>query len=724
MLSTLKQIMNKNNLSSDSCKDELDKLNVRLQEGESLGSIIREAKVIHSIYPDQDSPYHFLAYCYEKKSDLKAAEDTLIDAIKINKHNPQNWDKLGLIRLRNSDIEKADQAFEKAIKLDKNNAYFHHHRGLTLAELGWNLRAARSQQHAVKIKMDFPEAHNALGIVYSNEKQYKQAITAFKFAIKYKPDMHEAWRNLALANLKANRKEEALKVLEQATKSNPEKSELVKYHAWLLRKLHKPQESVIILEELLSKQKPKYDIDSMLLFDLAESYLHAEEYFKAEEYCQQGLALSPQSAHGLSLLGTIYLNLQWADQALDAYKKAIDITPDDDFLMSKIGLTLNILGQHEEAKELYNQGLKQNAANTHIISQLTSYQKMTKNDLWLVAHIEKVLPEINDSNDKVRLFFSLGKIYDDLEEYDKAFKFYKKGNDLKFYRFNYDEKNIKKSVDQIIEYFSVHKQKPDNLPTSESEQPIFIIGMPRSGTSLVEQILASHPKVTGAGELSLLPRKLRTLCREKNANYPNVLDQVSNKECQDLIDYYLNESREHVSRSINALSHNHSTNTDINISTTKHITDKLPYNFFNIGLIHWLYPNAKIIHTKRNPLDTCLSCYFQNFTSANEHTFNLDTLAEYYLQYIRLMKFWKEMIPEKIIEIEYEKLVSDQATKTKSLIKQLNMEWDERCLNFHDTNRSVQTASAWQVRQKIYDSSTARWRNYEKHLESVHQYLQ
>ena len=234
---------------------------------------------------------------------------------------------------------------------------------------------------------------------------------------------------------------------------------------------------------------------------------------------------------------------------------------------------------------------------------------------------------------------------------------------------------------------------------SGSDRPVFIVGMPRSGTTLVEQIISSHPRAAGAGELPDIPWLIQRLPAElgSGAGYPGCVEALDRESVQRLAGSYLDR--------LGLVS-----------ATTDRVTDKLPMNYMHLGLIAVLFPNAVIVHCKRDPMDTCLSCYFQNFSRDLGFCFDLEDLGFYYRHYETLMAFWAEVLPLCIHDVAYEDLVKNPEDVSRGLIEACGLEWDPRCLSPHKNRRPVKTASSWQVRQPLYKTSVARWKRYEKHL--------
>jgi len=288
------------------------------------------------------------------------------------------------------------------------------------------------------------------------------------------------------------------------------------------------------------------------------------------------------------------------------------------------------------------------------------------------------------------LEFALGKVYTDLGDDDRSFEHYRAGNELARSKVPFDIARHVARVDREIELFSAERLAA--MPRgSDSDAPILIVGTPRSGTTLTESIISSHSQVAGAGEMTFWSAAMSHVMPGFPASYTPVM-------AKQLADEYLVFLRQH--------------------SATAHrITDKMPGNYMHLGIIHAVFPNAKIIHTKRHPIDACLSIYFQNFPDAHEYKWDLESLAAWYEQYQRLMAHWRSVLPPGVLyEIQYEDLVEDQEGESRKLLDFLGLQWEGDVLDFHKQERAVFTASKWQVRQPVYKTSKERWRRYEKHL--------
>jgi tetratricopeptide (TPR) repeat protein len=319
--------------------------------------------------------------------------------------------------------------------------------------------------------------------------------------------------------------------------------------------------------------------------------------------------------------------------------------------------------------------------------------------------LESQLPNAKSlSTDKqISLHYALGKAYDDLKNYDQAFPHFIEGARLKRSKLNYDAKADQARVEHIINL--VDKPFFDTLLDAgdPSNVPIFILGMPRSGTTLTEQIIASHPDVYGAGELD----DLMAIVQRQIGNTSTDLTFPASLKNLD-------------PDTLSAWGQDYITGLHQQAPNAKHITDKMPINYMAMGLIPLMLPHAKIIHVKRNPIDTCVSCFTRLFNRHQDASYDLNELGQHYASYARLMDHWQQVMPsDSFIEVQYEHIVADIEQQARRLIEFCNLNWDNSCLDFYNTKRSIRTASVTQVRQPIYTSSVERWRHYEAYLQPL-----
>jgi hypothetical protein len=299
---------------------------------------------------------------------------------------------------------------------------------------------------------------------------------------------------------------------------------------------------------------------------------------------------------------------------------------------------------------------------------------------------------------KIYLFFSIAKVLEEQKDFSNAFYYLKKGNDLKRNTINYGSKQTLSLFEQLKFQFDIELLSELVSEKSDALSPIFIIGMPRSGTSLVEQILASHENITGGGELETsLQLLFGELPKLTKVSWQDSLALLNPQIISHLKNIYIEKHAGLVNK-------------------TKHFTDKLPFNFALVGFLMIIFPKAKFIHIYKHPLDSCLSCYKQLFTGGQEYSYQLDELASYYQEYVTMMKHWNAINTDNILNVSYEELVELPEENISSILKFLNLPWQEDCLQFQKSKRIVKTASSGQVRQGVYTSSVTRWKNYRKDL--------
>lgn len=420
---------------------------------------------------------------------------------------------------------------------------------------------------------------------------------------------------------------------------------------------------------------------------------------------QQTAKLLPQDAEVLSNLGDVLAKRELLSEAESCFRRAISLKPTYEDALHNLGTMLVQLGKIDEAEACFRKVLDINPDCIEARVFIAQHKKVGGDDENHKALIQLEQRVQNQSlvlplKDRLHLQFALGKSYDNIKDADQAFHHYAEGARLKRQTFQYNSSDETRNVDELIRIFDAKTLNRLRGNGDASELPIFVVGMPRSGTTLTEQILASHPEVHGAGELNdLLTITQRNI---SGVAYPGSLRLLDSTRLASWAIEYLTALRQ---RAPNA----------------KRISDKLPANFMSIGLIHLMLPNAKIIHVNRNPMDTCLSCYTMLFKDNNvPWSYDLRELGTYYSDYARLMDHWRKVLPEgSFLDIHYEDIVRDREAQSRRLIEYCGLSWDDKCLESHKTERTVKTASILQVREPVYSSSVDRWKRYEKHLRTL-----
>lgn len=467
----------------------------------------------------------------------------------------------------------------------------------------------------------------------------------------------------------------------------------------VLRELGKYGESVSAYKKALGFQS-EYP---SALYNLAGTLALIGEHSQAVGVYRDLLKLAPGDAEAWNALGLSLLEVGEEADAKKALEEALHLKPNDAELLNELGVAHQFEGNLEEAARLYKASIESDPRFARAYDNLVRSRRMKTEDLALVEPIEAIATdESGDGESRLIARFALGKIYDDCAEFDDAFENYALGNALKRQMVNFDANDHSSWVARVLaefteEFFTAHSGEGD-----PSTRPVFVIGMIRSGTSLVEQILASHSCVYGAGELLEITKLVTNLpaTLSSKLDYPECIRALNAKQIKVAARKYLDYLAGRDDRALR-------------------VVDKLPTNFLHLGLISTLFPNARVIHCHREPLDVCLSIYFQRFAQGHFYAYDLHDIAAYYAEYERLMSHWKKVLPVEILDVQYEKLLDDLESESRRMLNYCQMEWEDSCLAFHRSKRPVRTASSWQVRQPLYQTAKARWKKFEPHLDQL-----
>jgi len=574
--------------------------------------------------------------------------------------DPEIWFLLGAIHGELSDFPEAEKCCRHALTSAPQHPVLNFNLAIALTRQGKPADAIPFLKTAIQSQPGYAEAYHELAnTLYMNE-QYQQAIDNYRKALELAPGTSIFHHNMAHALHDMEHLEEAIEHYEKALTLNPDSVETCSELASAFLTSYRFSHAVEVLESAIKRLPDVVDLH----FKLA-------------------VALQEQGD---------------SDKALAHYRKtlALDATHAD--ARTGIAGILGLQGNYTEAGGELISLIKAHPKN---VSAVIIYAHFAQRlgDLDRAIKLTRETLESDGLSDLVRskLEFSLGELLEQNGDPHLAFQHYESGNRLRKAIFNYD--NYKNIFDAIKAAYPTPATAA--LPHSEDTlvTPIFIVGMPRSGTSLVEQILASHQKIFGAGELpdindmvDNLPQILGT-----RVPYPACIRELNKSSITHLAKMYLDS----VLRKS---------------GTAEFVTDKMPSNFMHLGFIRLLFPGAKIIHCMRDPLDTCLSCYFKHFSGAHPYAYDLADLGRYYRLYQDLMRYWRNTLQPPMYEIGYETLVSTQESETRKLLDFCGLDWSEDCLNFHKSDRTVSTASHSQVRQPIHTKSMGRWRLHEQHL--------
>ncbi len=532
-----------------------------------------------------------------------------------------------------------------------------------------------------------------LGLIRLQAGSLDEAAGLFREALGRNPASAEAHANLANALLAQGRLDEAASCYREALAIDPDHVEANYGLATALQGLQRHEEAIAHYEKAVTLD-PDYAEAS---YGLATALQALSRHRQAIPHYENALSVDPDYPEANYGLATALQALGRDEQAIRAYEKAIAAAPDLAQAHNNLGVAWQQLGRFDEAHRAFERAITLAPGTVEFYLNLFDIKKVTREDAHLAALRALAQQEASLSGeDRIGLHFALGKALADIGEQRQSFRHLLAGNALKRQGIVHDEKLVQEMFDRIRAVFSAGVIEANGGQGDPSPLPVFIVGMPRSGSTLVEQILASHPHVFAAGERLDLRDALNSFgeTSEIALPFPERFLAATGEELRRLGADYLARLR-----------------TALPGSTVhpQRITDKLPANFRLVGLIHLALPNARIIHTCRDPVDTCLSCFSILFTADQPFAYDLGELGRYYRGYSALMEHWRHVLPAGVmLDVHYEELVTDFAPQARRIVEHCGLEWDDRCLAFDKVARPVRTASSHQVRQPLYRSSVGR----------------
>ena len=520
--------------------------------------------------------------------------------------------------------------------------------------------AAALLKRAAELQPQNPDVLLELGGTLITSGQAKEAVAPLRQATELRPDSAAAWFHLGQAQSSTFNTGGAVAALKKAVQLDPQNPDA---HAQL---------GVAFLNHGLAPKAVRHLVAA-----------------------RRARPNSPDLANNLALAQRLIGDY---DAALVTYDESLRLRPGDPYALAGQAEIHETRKNYDRVREILEPAVAKPDVNPHIASVFARCSKR----LGRQAEAVDVLKRVIGRPDTPRHFhcmldFSLGQVYEDLGEYDLAFAAYREGNDL--YPKDFDSEDFHRLNTSLIESFSAERLRAMPRSTVESDLPIFIVGMPRSGTSLIEQILASHPEVFGAGELQDIIRHVNGLHRRigTRRRYPECADEITAAVLDEVARAYLERVREMA-------------------PDARRVTDKMPHNFMHLGLISRLFPGGRVIHCRRNPLDTCLSCYTTQLSPVHNYATDLASLGIAYREYRRLMDHWKAVMDVPILDVVYEQVTAEQEAQSRRLVDFAGLEWNDACLAFYETKRLVNTASIDQATKPMYRTSVARHKRFEKHL--------
>lgn len=604
---------------------------------------------------------------------------------------------MGAILLKARRFDEAEEQLRRAIALAPSFAKPHEDLGLLLLQQRRNEEAEDVLRRAVTLDPELEQAHFQLGRALLANGKSNEADEAFERCFALNP---EKGRLAEAARLhRAGKVEEAEKLYRRVLKDNPKNVTALRLLGVIAMQSGHPENA----EELLSKAVRLAPDFTGAIIDLGRLHQDQNRLAEAIECFEKAVETDPRSSHAHFLLAAALAPAARTAAAAAAYRRAIELKPEHAGAWLGLGHTLKTLGRQPEAIEAYRECIRLKPANGESWWSLANLKTYPLGDEDIQA-MESALetPDLNEQSE-VNFLFALAKAWEDREDYDQAWHYYDKGNRRQRLRENYDPVQTEVNNDAIVEVFTEEFLAVNEGLGCDDPAPIFIVGLPRSGSTLIEQILASHSQVEGTAELPYLGRVATSLNRNRadGVNYPQAVRELKGPNFEALGRRYLEHASLH------------------RVEGLPRFIDKMPNNFPNVGFAQLILPRAKIIDARRHPMDSCLSCYRQLFARGQTFTYDLTEIGEYFLQYQRMMDHWHAVLPGRVLTVQYEELVSDFDNQVRRLLDYCELPWEDACLNFHETDRPVRTASSEQVRQPIYQGAVGFWRRYEQHLDEL-----
>jgi tetratricopeptide (TPR) repeat protein len=603
------------------------------------------------------------ALAHHRAGRLAEAETIYRQILATDSRHADSLHLLGMIEHQRGNHEAAVQMIQQAIAISPDEAAYHSNLGTIYQAQGKLNEAATCLEHALRLKPDWAEVHSNLGNVLQTQNKLEEAAACQERALALKPDFAEAFSNLGNIRQAQGRLDDAVACYQNAL-----------------------------------ALKPGYpDAHN----NLGNALATLGKTVQAVAHYESALALRPDWPQAHNNLGNALASVDRTVEATGHYHRALALKPDYANAHHNLGNVLKEQGRFDEAVAHYGHAiaLKPDYGEAHLSrAEIKSFQP---GDADLEA-LQTLAQRADLPADKAPyIHFALAKALDDVGDYCRAFEHLRTGNRLKRHQIHYDEKSALELFERVSSVFDSSLFERFGQAGDPSSRPIFILGMPRSGSTLLEQILAGHPQIHAAGEVTALEQmEWGGIFNSSDPplSYPESIPKLDREAFRRFGQTYLSRLPK--------------------VSPEKlRIVDKLPGNFLRIGLIRLILPNARIIHTVRNPIDTCLSCYSKLFTFGLYFTYDLAELGRYYRAYSNLMDHWRSVLPrESILDVSYEDVVDDLEGQARRLIDYCGLPWDDRCLNFHETGRHVKTASSVQVRRPLYRTSVERWRRYEAGL--------
>jgi tetratricopeptide (TPR) repeat protein len=597
----------------------------------------------------------------QSPAEFAAAERRLRAALAQTPRSASLHDELGIVLVRQQRYPEALQLFERALQLDP--ALPHTRRRLADALMACGRGAEADRHYQRYLEQDPGRKAVAAGAEHLRAGRRAEAIEAFEAVLRHDPDQIDGMRMLALALMDdPARADDIEALLVQVTKLAPDY-----VAAWN---------------------------------DLGGLYLKCRKWLKGADAFRAATRLEPRNAPAWAGLADALAQAGCPGPAAEAYQRTIELNPANAYAHMSLAHALKDLGQQAQSIAAYRAAIARRPSLGEAYWSLANLKTFRFTDEDTAAMQQQVERVGLDPAAAVNFCFALGKANEDRGDFDSAWKWYERGNRQHRPLVSHDPLVMEKRHTNIIETFSADFLRAHEGQGFDEAQPIFIVGLHRSGSTLIEQILASHSQIEGTAELPNLGNIANSVGRYRSdrVGFPQAARDLRPKDWRAYGRQYIDETRRH------------------RTSGKPRFTDKMPENFPLLGFMHLVLPNARVIDARRHPLDSLLGNYKQLYGGGMDYSYDLEDLAHYYLEYDRMMRHWQQVLPGKILTVHYEETVQDLEGQVRRILAHCGLPFEEACLRYHENPRTVRTASSEQVRRPIYTDSLGVWRRYEKHL--------
>lgn len=601
--------------------------------------------------------------------------------------------------------------------------------GHALMKQGRLVEAEKQLRFALSCKPDFPQLHEDLGSVLAMQSRFDEAIPELERAVKLEPTLALAHKKLGQALVAVGRGEDADESFQRYLEGNPGRAAISRGLEHL--NAGRVTEAIDVFREVL-QASPK-DVNAMRLLavayrqnethledaeallrratDIAPAFFDAwmslgtllRDQFKHMEAIaafEKAVELKPDNAAAWGGLGGALAAAMYADKSAEAFAKSVKIAPNVPSVLMGQAHVLKTLGDQDGAIRAYRAAIKARPGFGEVYWSMANLKVFEFEDSEVEAMLQQLQRDDLSESANIHFHFALGKAFEDKNDYEQAWLHYDAGNKRQRLTVQHEAVELENRFTRIKSVFSEELLRKRFGQGFEAPDPILIVGLPRSGSTLVEQILASHSQVEGTSELPGLAKLASTIgqYRVDGIRYPESVIGLRNRDLQAYGQEYMEACQRH------------------RVTDKPFFTDKLPNNFAHIGLLHLILPRAKVINARRHPYDSCLGAYKQLFASGQTFTYDMLDLAHYYQQYDAMMKHWHQVLPGKVLDVHYEETVTDLENQVRRILMHCGLPFEQGCVEYHKTERSVKTASSEQVRQPIYTGALGKWRRYERHL--------